>query len=239
MSQRLQEFTTYRRGATGQVSWFGPVQRPRLGPLGSMPVRYGDTMWLPVPGWGDSGSGHIGDSHGNFGVKNLMTLYQGDRELDQGNIEKLLPSGLAPQRLPYRLVVDNDRGEWGSPYSRHTLTEWNFTSQETGTETTLPLIQLDYGVRTDPAGRADRNGHLTVTASHLGGVTGTVKRPSVELSYDDGATWRRAAPDRHGDEWRTMLRAPKRATFVTVRVAARDDDGNSVSQTLVRAFGLR
>ncbi|MFJ3288621.1 S8 family serine peptidase [Streptomyces sp. NPDC086669] len=239
MSQRLQEFTTYRRGTTGQVSWFGPVQRPRMGPLGSMPVRYGDTMWLPVPGWGDSGSGHIGDSHGNLGVKNLMTLYQGDRELDQGNIEKLLPSGLAPQRLPYRLVVDNDRGKWASPYSRHTLTEWNFTSQETGAETTLPLIQLDYGVRTDPAGRADRNGHLTVTASHLSGVTGTVKKPSVELSYDDGATWRRAALDRHGDGWRTTLRAPKRATFVTVRVAARDDDGNSVSQTLVRAFGLR
>ncbi|MFD7698279.1 S8 family serine peptidase [Streptomyces sp. NPDC059805] len=239
MSQRLQEFTTYRRGTTGQVSWFGPVQRPRMGPLGSLPVRYGDTMWLPVPGWGDSGSGHIGDSHGNFGVKNLMTLYQGDRELDQGNIEKLLPSGLAPQRLPYRLVVDNDRGKWASPYSRHTLTEWNFTSQETGTETTLPLIQLDYGVRTDPAGRADRNGHLIVTASHLPGVTGTVKKPSVELSYDDGATWRRAALDRHGDGWRTVLRAPKRATFVTVRVAARDDDGNSVSQTLVRAFGLR
>ncbi|MFE0538580.1 S8 family serine peptidase [Streptomyces nigra] len=239
MSQRSQEFTTYGRGTTGRVSWFGPVQRPRMGPLGSTPARYGDTMWLPVPGWGDSGAGHIGDAHGNFDVKNLMTLYQGDRELDQGNIEKLLPSGLAPQRLPYRLVVDNDRGRWASPYSRHTLTEWNFTSQETGAETTLPLIQLDYGVRTDPAGRADRHGHLTVTASHLRGVTSAVGKPTVELSYDDGATWRRADLERRGDGWRTTLRAPKRATFVTVRVVAEDDDGNSVSQTLVRAFGLR
>ncbi|MGW6961117.1 hypothetical protein [Streptomyces chartreusis] len=239
INQQSQEVTTYRRGTTGQVSWFGPVQRPRMGPLGYQPARYGDTMWLPAPGWGDSGSGHVGDAHGNFDVKNLMTLYQGDRELDQGNIEKLLPSGLAPQRLPYRLVVDNDRGKWASPYSRHTLTEWNFTSQATGAEATLPLIQLDYGVRTDLAGRADRHGHLTVTASHLPGVTSVVGRPTVELSYDDGATWRRAALDRHGDGWRTTLRAPKGATFVTVRVAAQDDDGNSVSQTLVRAFGLR
>ncbi|MFB8754446.1 S8 family serine peptidase [Streptomyces nigra] len=239
INQQLQEFTTYRRGTTGEVSWFGPVQRPRMGPLGYKPVRYGDTVWLPVPGWGDSGSGHVGDAHGNFDVKNLTTLYQGDQALAQGNIEKLLLSGLAPQRLPYRLVVDNDRGKWASPYSRHTLTEWDFTSRESGAETTLPLIQLDYSVRTDLAGHADRDGRLTVTASHLPGVTSAVGKPTVELSYDDGATWRRAALDRHGDGWRTKLGAPKRASFVTVRVAARDGDGNSVSQTLVRAFGLR
>lgn len=78
----LQEFTTYRRGTTSPVTWFGPVQRPRMGPLGYQPMRYGDTMWLPAPGWGDSGAGHIGDAHGNFGVKDRVTLYQGDQELD-------------------------------------------------------------------------------------------------------------------------------------------------------------
>jgi subtilisin family serine protease len=238
MSQQSQDITNHRRGTKGQVSWFAPVQRPRMG-LGYQPARYGDTMWLPVPGWGDSGAGHVGDAHGNFGVKNRVTLYQGDRELDWGNDEKLLLTGLAPQRLPYRLVVDNDRAAWGNPYSRHTLTEWNFGSEAAGSETKLPLIQLDYAVRTDLAGRADRHGGLTVTASQLPGVTSGIGKPSVELSYDDGATWQRAGLDRRGDGWRTTLRAPKQARFVTLRVGARDDDGNSVSQTLVRAFGLR
>ncbi|MFE2051532.1 S8 family serine peptidase [Streptomyces sp. NPDC059459] len=239
MGQSLENFTTYRRGTTSRVSWFGPIQRPRMGRIGAQPVRYGDTMWLPVPGWGDSGAGHIGSAHGNYDVKDLMTLHQGDHAFPWSNDEKLLLSGLAPERLPYRLVVDNDRGSWANPYSRHTLTEWKFTSGTTDADTVLPLIQLDYGVDTDAMGRAVRHAGLTVTASHLPGVDVAVGRPSVELSYDDGRTWERADLDRRGDGWRTKLRAPRSARFVTLRVGARDRDGNSVVQTLDRAFGLR
>nr|WP_237552495.1 S8 family serine peptidase [Streptomyces sp. SID5789] len=239
MSQSLVDLTAYRRGTNSRLSWFGPVQRPRMGRLGAQPMRYGDTMWLPVPGWGDSGAGHIGSAHGNFDVKDLVTLYQGDHEFPWSNDEKLLLSGMAPERLPYRLVVDNDRGAWGNPYSRHTLTEWRFTSQATDADTALPLIQLDYEVETDPAGRAERRAGLTVTASHLPGVRGALGRPSVELSYDDGRTWQRAGLDRRGEGWRTELRAPSSARFVTLRVGARDQVGNSVVQTLDRAFGLR
>ncbi|MGW2464179.1 S8 family peptidase [Streptomyces sp. NPDC001761] len=240
-SQASQEFTTYRRGTTSPVTWFGPIQRPRMGPLGYQPVRYGDAMWLPVPGWGDSGAGHIGDAHANFDVKNRVTLYQGDQEVDWGNDEKLLLSGLAPQRLPYRLVVDNDRGAWANPYSRHTLTEWRFTSEATEGEVPLPVIQVDYGVDTDPAGRAGRHAALTVTASQLPGVHSAVGKPTVDLSYDDGKTWHRAelSRDGRGDAWRTALRAPKDARFVSLRVGATDHDGDSVTQTLTRAFGLR
>ncbi|MGV9349947.1 S8 family serine peptidase [Streptomyces spiralis] len=241
MSQMLQEFTTYHRGTTSPVTWFGPIQRPRMGPLGYQPMRYGDAMWLPTPGWGDSGAGHIGDAHANFAVKNRVTLYQGDQELDWGNDEKLLLSGLAPQRLPYRLVVDNDRSDWANPYSRHTLTEWAFTSEATEEEEPLPMIQLDYGVDTDLAGRAGRHAGLTVTASQLPGVHSAVGKPTVDISYDDGETWQRADLDRdgRGEGWRTSLRAPKAAQFVSLRVSARDHDGDSVTQTLTRAFGLR
>jgi subtilisin family serine protease len=239
MGQVLKDFTTYRRGTTSRVSWFGPIHRPRMGPLGYQPMRYGDVMWLPVPGWGDSGASHVGDAHGNFAVKNLLTLYQGDHEFPWGNNEKLLLSGLAPGRLPYRLVADNDRGTWANPYSRHTLTEWKFTSKAGDTETPLPLIQLDYGVKTDLSGRAHHHAGLTVTASQLPGVDSPVSTATVDLSYDDGRTWHRAAVDRQGDNWRTSLHAPRSARFVTLRVSARDGDGNSVTQTLTRAFGLR
>lgn len=170
-----------------------------------------------------------------------MSLYQGDRQLNWGNAEFLPVPGLAAERLPYRLVVDNDRAAWSNPYSTHTLTEWNFTSAATGADAaeSLPLIQLDYGVDTDKAGRADRRAELTVAASHLPGTTASIRKPSLEVSYDDGATWQRSELNRQGDAWRTALKAPKSADFVTLRVTARDSADNSVSQTITRAFGLR
>nr|WTB35033.1 S8 family serine peptidase [Streptomyces sp. NBC_00830] len=232
----------YRAGTNGKVSWFAPIQRPRMGPRGYQPVRYLDTVYIPAPGWGDSGAGHVGDTTGaNFDVKDWVALYQGDRQLKWSNAEYLQVPELSAERLPYRLVVDNDRGSWANPYSTHTLTEWNFTSAATGTVSaeSLPLIQLDYGVATDEAGRADRHAGLTVTASHLPGTTPAIGKVSLEVSYDDGATWQPSKLSSSGDGWRTALDAPKSAGFVTLRVTAKDSDDNSVSQTITRAFGLR
>ncbi|MEU3795553.1 S8 family serine peptidase [Streptomyces fructofermentans] len=231
----------YTAGKTAKVNWFGPIQRPRMGPVTSQPVRYLDEVSIPAPGWGDSGAGHIGDAGANYDVENWMALYQGDRQLNWGNAEYLPVTGLAPERLPYRLVVDNDRGTWANPYSTHTLTEWNFTSAATGAdaEVPLPLIQVDYGVDTDKAGRADRHAKLVVTPSHLPGTTAAIAKPSLEVSYNDGKTWLRPGLDRSGSGWRASLSAPKSADFVTLRVTARDNAGNTVSQTIERAFGLR
>ncbi|MDX2709324.1 serine protease, partial [Streptomyces sp. PA03-6a] len=239
--QHAMEPLRYPAGRKGEVSWFGPIQRPRMGPIGYQPVRYLDTVYIPAPGWGDSGSGHVGEAYANYKVKDWMSLYQGDRQLNWGNAEYLPITGLAPERLPYRLVVDNDRAEWTHPYSTHTLTEWNFTSAATGSESaeSLPLIQLDYSVDTDKAGRADRHAKLTVTASHLPGTTAAIGKPSLEVSYDNGKTWQRVGLDRSGSGWLTGLHAPKSAGFATLRVTARDNAGNTVSQTITRAFGLR
>ncbi|WP_280854581.1 S8 family serine peptidase [Streptomyces sp. SAI-041] len=238
--QHSMELLHYSARKTGKVSWFGPIQRPRMGPIDYQPVRYLDAMYITAPGWGDSG-GHIGEAGANADVKNWMALYQGDQQLNWGTSEYLRVAGLGAERLPYRLVVDNDRGTWANPYSRHTLTEWNFTSAVTSIESSvsLPLIQLDYGVDTDKSGRADRHTGLTVTASHLPGTAAALAKPSVEISYDDGATWQRTDLSRSGDGWRTNLRAPRSAGFATLRVGVRDSAGNTVSQTITRAFGLR
>ncbi|MEV4822172.1 S8 family serine peptidase [Micromonospora sp. NPDC049274] len=237
--QHLMEVATYRADRPSSVQWFGPIQRPRMGG-GYVPVRYLDTVYLPAPGWGDGG-GHIGEAYANYDMVNRTTLYQGDKELNWGNAEYLQVSGLAAQRLPYRLVVENDRAAWTNPYSRQTRTEWGFSSAATGAESSavLPMIQLDYQVAIDPAGRASRRAPLTVVASHLPGVTGTIGAVTVEVSYDDGKTWQRQRLTRHGDGWRTTLAGPAKAGFVSLRTTARDAAGNTVSQSITRAFGLR
>ncbi|WP_419704153.1 S8 family peptidase [Promicromonospora sp. NFX87] len=243
MGQSSIEVLRYGARTASDVTWFGPILRPRMGPLGSQPIRYLDQMYVPVPGWGDSGSGHVGTTGGgNFEVRNRATLYQGDTELLWGNAEFLpVDGGLPAERLPYRVVVDNDRADWAGPYSTHTHTEWDFTSAASGPDAVepLPLVQLDYDVDTDTAGRASRNARLTVTPSHLPGIEARVGRPTVEVSYDDGATWRRLDLTRDRGSWSAGLAAPRNAEFVSLRTVVEDSDGNSVSQTLTRAFGVR
>ncbi|MEV5177546.1 hypothetical protein AB0L10_42455 [Streptomyces flaveolus] len=79
-----------------------------------------------------------------------------------------------------------------------------------------------------------------MTASHLAGSTGTaaVDEVGLEVSYDDGVTWHRAALRHSGTTLRTRLDAPRAARFVSLRVNARDARGNSVGQSVLRAFGL-
>ncbi|MDX3850589.1 S8 family serine peptidase [Streptomyces sp. AK02-01A] len=242
LHERTSGLRTYRAGTTTPLHWFGPVQRPRMDDE-IAPVRLDDTIAAFVPGWGDSGAGHIGTTSGNSDVSNALTLYQGASVVGEMTIDQIVVSGLRRERLPYRLVSENSRGAWSAPYSTSTRTEWEFTSGAgaVGEAGTLPLIQLDYAVDTDTAGRAGRRAGLTLTPSHLTGApeSDTIRTVTLDVSYDDGASWHKATLRRSGKGWETTLKAPARADFVTLRASARDTRGNSVEQRINRAFGLR
>ncbi|SCG65490.1 Serine protease, subtilisin family [Micromonospora inositola] len=231
----------YKAGTTSDLHWFGPIHRPRLdNQTGGN--RTDDKIDAAIPGWGDSGVDHVGITVSNPLVRNTVTLYQGDTLLSTWPADYMAVSGLSPQRLPYRLVSENSRGDWKNPYSTSTRTEWGFTSAagDPGTSAVLPLIQLDYKVDTDTAGKASRNADLVVTPSHLAGgpSSNAIGDVTLDVSYDDGATWQQAALNHIGDGWETMLHAPAGATYVTLRASAHDNQGNSVTQSITRAFGL-
>ncbi|MEU8382539.1 hypothetical protein [Streptosporangium sp. NPDC048865] len=92
-----------------------------------------------------------------------------------------------------------------------------------------------------PPFRVSRSAALTVVPSHLPGgpKSSTIRSGELQVSYDDGATWRTRRLTRTGDGWRARLGAPAGARYVSLRAAAEDDRGNAVEQTIVRAFGLR
>ncbi|MDX3355351.1 S8 family serine peptidase [Streptomyces sp. ME01-24h] len=237
---------TYKPRSTSSETWLAPIQHPRVlhdGISWTAPYRAGDIISTStLPAWGDSG-GHAGSAWAD-GDTSKISLYQGDQLLGEDYNERIITvEELSPDPQPYRIVVEGWRNLPDRPYSTRTRTEWGFTSSTTDYSvlTPLPLVQLDYAVETDLSGKAARRTGLTVSASHLKGAPGTgpIRTVTLEVSYDDGATWRKATLRQSGGDWKAQLDAPSKARFASLRATARDTKGNSVSQTVIRAFGVK
>ncbi|MGW2935569.1 hypothetical protein ACWDA7_27775 [Streptomyces sp. NPDC001156] len=123
-----------------------------------------------------------------------------------------LPS---PGPLPYLLVVCNSRGLSDRPPVRDPYAHraGGFVSGY-AYNTTLKPLRLDHRVCIDLVGRAQRQGEIIAGASHLPRARGAAPSRAVtlEVSFDDGATWQR-----HGDDaWRGRLDVPRGARFTSV-----------------------
>ncbi|MEU8817200.1 S8 family serine peptidase [Actinoplanes sp. NPDC048796] len=223
---------TYPVGRTSRTSWFAPVARPRLFERGG-PARIGEAVaFFGLAPFGDGDPHHQGSME--EGLTQSTALYQGGTELarvDGSFFDVVVGAGATPLRL----VTETAHAGTVTPYSTKTSTSWSFVapavdlSQDIVGEP-LDLVQLDYAVATDLSGRASRKATLGVTASRLDG-TALRTAVKVEVSYDDGRTWR--IP-------RGKLDAPRSAEYVSVRATAEDRATRSaVTQTVIRAFGLK
>ncbi|MEV4534571.1 S8 family serine peptidase [Asanoa sp. NPDC049518] len=234
---------TYRAGSVSSDKWFTPIQRPYLNNNYLGPTRTDNEMRIDLPGYGNAD--HVGAISDQQHASQSVVLYQGDTLLgrsDNGLV--FYPTAPSAGPLPYRLVVTNQRDATISPYSSSTTTEWRFTSaapKVPGQRDLLPLLQIRYAVDPDAAGFVRRDSTVGVivetrapvsvglTPVSVGGG-GTPRSPRVEVSYDDGRTWSRLS---------SRFDAPKKARFASLRVTAGDSAGNSVTQTIIRAVGLR
>ncbi|MCZ4118891.1 S8 family peptidase [Streptomyces sp. H39-S7] len=239
-------FTAGRHYTT---SWFGGVQRPRLGQAFWGPNRsvYNDIQFNLTP-WTDAGAGHSGSMPSDEYDTTTYAVYQGDKLLDEGAGRAGLVTA-SPGTAPYRFVLDStrDAATWKSSIRTHT--EWGFVSGPLPTDgpfqEDIKLLQLDYDVPTDTAGdvRAGqwtRIGVSSRTQEWLNGVT-KATRATLSVSYDDGKTWAPTLLVRTGEgSWSTLVRTPdKPGGSVSLKATAQDGKGGTISQEIIRAFGLR
>jgi hypothetical protein len=151
----------------------------------------------------------------------------------------------------YRLVTDVDHDGSVIGLTTHAHTEWTFTSAATS-QGTLPLIDVDYTDVADAftghsaldlanTARGSRLVSLHLAATHqIGSTAPSVGHVSVQVSYDDGATWQAAGVRAGGrGTFTATYRHPAHGQYVSLRVSAADDAGNSEQQTLIRAYRLR
>ncbi|MFY1691872.1 S8 family serine peptidase [Plantactinospora sp. WMMB782] len=225
-------------GGRASETWFGPVVRP-ASPRGIPELvssRAGNTLALRVPEFVDD------DGHVTIGeaTRAKATLWRDGKllyELPDARQDVTTTGPEADYRLALTTERDGEEWSWGT----RTETVWQFRSgQGSGDEARpLPLLQLDYAVPVDLTGRATGRRHTVgLTVRHQDGhpaARGTSL--TAEVSFDEGASWRRVPVTGHGNSYRAGV--PAGHGTVSLRVRATDRSGNAVTQTVIRAYGLR
>ncbi|WP_320773271.1 S8 family serine peptidase [Streptomyces sp. CRN 30] len=239
----------YEGGTRAGLDWFKPVWHPYLGTgLGWGQERAGARMQFNAPGWGDSGPDHTGFGDvwsEDSGLSQTTELY-----LDGGLVDRMNGSTAYLWDAPadehtYRLVTDTalDPARFEPGTTGHA--EWTFRSAATPDDhwTLLPLLNLSFDVGTDLAGQVRGGRKLTVGlgADHVAGAPGTgrITGGTLDVSYDDGKSWRKVGLDGRAGSWTGTLSVPRDADTVSLRASARDDRGGSVTQEIVRAVSVR
>ncbi|MCF1507175.1 S8 family serine peptidase [Streptomyces glomeratus] len=249
---------TYQPGRRATERWFGAVVRPSIPRDEPLPsVRNGDTLSLHVPDFDDSGTGHwsfaesdpFGGIGGGVGAAfvndtSTMALYRNKEQIATsgngawGNFE--VPAGDAAYRLDLTTARVSDDWHFGTG----THTSWTFRSNTAAGATLLPLLQLDYAVPVDAQNAVGpvRTHDLGVTVRMQDGMAAprgvTLK---VEASYDDGRSWTTARTAQRGGDGRFTATVERPSSvhgdaYVTLRVTATDAAGDSVQQTVNRAY---
>ncbi len=86
----------------------------------------------------------------------------------------------------------------------------------------------------------DRPYVLTASVERPDGTHAQVRQFTVEASYDGGATWRRLPAVPNGKGYTVLAPPVPRGGdgYVALRTSLRDADGNTLRQTVERAYGV-
>ncbi|MDX3521150.1 S8 family peptidase [Streptomyces scabiei] len=219
------------------VGVFGPSLPS--GPLSAVldrpeAVRVGDTFTAYVPLFSD-GVGNLGTSEHTKAKSSLHAdgrkIFAVKAPLDGDSYT--VPAG----RRTYKLAVDVSRDPARFAVSTRTTATWTFASAHVSGDTPerLPLTVVRYTPSLSTASTAKAGTTLTVPFRLQGAATEatTLRKLAFTVSYDDGRTWQKTT----AVNGRLLkLRSPAEPGPVSLRVALTDPDGNTLTQTIHRAY---
>ena len=204
-------------------------------------TRTGNTLSLNVPPFGDR-AGNTGYSLLDTGT---MALYRDGVKFYDFPTYFYDAGGPVPAaESTYRLEYAVTRGaKGGFDIGTAISGSWTFRSGQVGTDkaTYLPLAAFHFAPKLDLLNRAKggRTTHVPVSLGwQPGAAKSAVRTIKVDVSYDDGATWRPAKLTATGRAaWSAVLRPPATG-FVSLRASATFADGGTTDYTLIHAYGL-
>ncbi len=233
-------------GKTISDRWFGGPITTNLSPLmakfgwQAFPYRQGDFMWLFTPSFVDD-AGHVGGPIylGEFEGK----LYQdGELVLDVLDDPIWMQTSPPPEAHDYELVYITHRQSAFSQRSTASETNWKFRSETpSGDHEVLPLMSVDYDLGLTKYNSASPGAFSFGVKFTMPLEVGPapISKVTVELSWDKGATWTKAALKNCGATGCTAQVQNIRNKSASLRVSATDAAGRSVRQTVVDAYLVR
>ncbi|PZG15724.1 serine protease [Nonomuraea aridisoli] len=235
------ELRPYEKGERISRTAFKQPLLPGINPRDPL-RREGDLLLLSMQGFVDA-QGNVGSAYSSDfdnGMKTDLRLYQGDTLLWQTNY---LPAGageLTPEKDTYRIEYELANEAVWAKMSTRTKGVWTFASEHAEGTTVIPLLLAAFDAPVDLRNRAGSR-RLGLSLRHQEGAEqSAIEDVSLEVSYDDGATWKAARLRDKGERsWETTLSGRSPSGFVSLRLNASDVNGNTLSQEVIRAYALR
>ena len=226
--------TTYKAGRTYSERWNRAVFGPTLPPVDApflWATREGDTLIFVPPIFGD-GAGREGYS---LTTAERGALFRDGTKIVDEPFAGIVAKALPPEPATYRVEMEAARDDRFTVSTRVSAA-WTFRSSDVeGEIKRLPIWVIGFAPELDGFNTAPSGRHFAVpvrlTAQPDSGV-GRIRSLTVEVSYDDGVTWRRVQLA----NGRALLVHPRGEGFVSFRARAADSAGNTVEQTIIRAY---
>ncbi|GAB3462933.1 S8 family peptidase [Actinophytocola sediminis] len=225
---------SFKPGSTHHDRFNHPVFGPGL-PLADAPWVYRDAndIVATIPLFTD-GDGNAGFSATESGSTKLYLGAELVGESPFGGAGYF--TDLPAEPGDYRLTTEATRAaDYG--LSTSVSAEWTFTSAQVDDQAALPLNVVRFLPRLDDDGTAPTGEfRVPLRVRDQTGATHRPKQVTVEASYDDGQTWHQVPVTSRQE---AVLDHPAGASSVSLRASATDRDGNTVNQTVIRAYTLR
>ncbi len=214
--------TAYANGQRAEDRWDAPVAGPAFPPAngwGNTIRRDGGTITVH-PSWFSDGSG----AHGGAGgpARHHLVVSR------DGTPVAHVTSAALTVRVPARAatITITDDSTRAAALSTRTHTSWTIGPVRGDGPLPVSAIRFTPG----PGGVL-----AFAVQRQPGAPAGTTRTYRMQVSYDDGATWRTPLFTRLGDAGVAVLRPPAGA-YVSLRASATDGSGNRVDQTVIRAY---
>ncbi|WP_459719620.1 S8 family serine peptidase [Actinophytocola sp. KF-1] len=229
-----------------RIAWnkavIGPALRgTTMNNLGEQPHpwswRHDGLISVKLPMYGDAaGRARMVDAFTD--ATGSVTVLRDGVELGTSPVTDFAEYPVPDEESSYRVVADARQS--GPTWSTSTVVtaEWAFRSSAAGADKALPMLTTRFAPAVDVRNRAPGDRRFSFPA-HVERQDGPARITalSVDVSYDDGKTWRPAEVRRTGDHWTVTVRHPK-GGYASLRSRAADADGNRLTQTIVRAYGI-
>ncbi|MGW1994959.1 S8 family peptidase [Embleya sp. NPDC001921] len=242
----LQSDAGYEVGpATGYVPGRRTVERwnaPAFSPVVAS-ARCGDAIYAEIHPFSASTPGHAGSATAGPWTGRVTLLRDGLEVSSSDTPSSAELGGLlsSPARYTMRLEAQRDKAVTAT----RVRAEWTFVSSRPSEQECAKEVAPLFATRVDGEfGTDDRvpRGRPSVLRMTVEGTnTAGVRTTSIEASLDEGTTWQRlTSMPVGGGRFVAVLPPPGSGDgdFVALRTTTRDSAGNTMAQTIERAYAL-